>query len=314
MNNVDIVRTCKGLHKRNSQPVIRHAVRVGSEIRRAMGEFLRREGFAEIAPVIISPITDPLCHATGNVIFEYYGHPFQITKSMIFHKQMALLACDRIFTFSPNVRLEPVELAESGRHLVEFSQLDLEWKGATRNKVMDLGERLLIATLANIKRSCKKELAFLNRNLKVPEAPFKRIAYRDAYEEHGPGFEIILSQKQDRPFWIVDIPLDRREFYDREDPKRRGVLLDMDLIYPEGYGEALSGGERENEPHRIKKRIEQQGLNPDALSWLLDFAKLGIPKSAGFGIGIERLTRFCCGFKRIDNVSLFPKVPGSWGL
>jgi len=91
-------------------------------------------------------------------------------------------------------------------------------------------------------------------------------------------------------------------------------LRDMDLIYPEGFGEALSGGEREYEHQRIRKRIEQFGMKPEVLNWLLEFAKLGIPKSTGFGIGVERLTRFCCGLKRIEDVSLFPKVPGSWGL
>jgi len=314
MDNIDIIKACSDLHKRTNHAEIKYAIRVGSEIRRAMGDFLRKEGFTEIAPVIISPITDPLCHATGNVVFEYYGHQFQITKSMIFHKQIAMLAAERIFTFSPNVRLEPVELADTGRHLVEFTQLDLEWKGATRDDMMDLGERLLIATLSHVKKSCVKELSALKRNLKIPKAPFDRISYSEAYDRYGPDFEIILSEKHTEPFWKVDIPLTRREFYDREDPKRQGILLDMDLIYPEGFGEALSGGEREYEYGRIKKRIEQQELKPEALGWLLEIAKLGIPKSAGFGIGIERLTRFCCGFKRIDDVSLFPKVPGSWGL
>ena len=42
---------------------------------------------------------------------------------------------------------------------------------------------------------------------------------------------------------IVDIPLQEREFYDREKDEEEGVLMDMDLIYPHGYGEAISGGE-----------------------------------------------------------------------
>jgi len=220
MSEINVEKTCALLHKRNSQGVVKYAVKVGSEIRNAMGSFLRKEGFVEIAPVVISPITDPLCHATGNVIFEYYGHPFQITKSMIFHKQMALLACDKIFAFSPNVRLEPVELADTGRHLVEFTQLDLEWKNQTREKLMDLGERLLIATISHVKQACKKELGMFKRNLKVPQAPFEKISFTMAYEKLGPDFEIGLSQKHKEPFWIIDIPLKRREFYDREDPKR----------------------------------------------------------------------------------------------
>lgn len=313
MDAVDLVKACTKLYRRNSGAVVRNAIRVGSEIRRSMSDFLRKEGFVEIAPVIISPITDPLCHATGNVLFEYYGHPFQITKSMIFHKQMAMLACDRIFTFSPNVRLEPVELADTGRHLVEFTQLDLEWKGGTREKLMALGEKLVIAAISQIKKTCKKELASFKRNLKVPKTPFEKITYTEAYKKYGPEFEVVLSERHKDPFWIIDIPMERREFYDREDPKRHGILRDMDLVYPEGFGEALSGGEREYEHDRIKKRIEKFGMNPEDLKWFLEFARLGIPKSAGFGIGVERLTRFCCGLKRIDDVTLFPKIPGSWG-
>lgn len=313
MNEVDLVKSCASLYKRNKGATLRNAIRVGSEIRKAMADFLRKEEFVEIAPVIISPITDPLCHATGNVLFEYYGHPFQITKSMIFHKQMALLSCDRIFAFSPNVRLEPVELADTGRHLVEFTQVDLEWKGATRDELMNLGERLLADAVTHVKKTCKRELVYFKRNLKIPKAPFERITYAEAYKKYGPEFEIVLSEKYEEPFWIIDIPLERREFYDREDPKRRGILCDMDLVYPEGFGEALSGGEREYEYDRIKKRIEKFGMKPEDLKWFLEFARLGIPRSAGFGIGVERLTRFCCGLKRIDDVSLFPKVPGSWG-
>ncbi len=42
----------------------------------------------------------------------------------------------------------------------------------------------------------------------------------------------------------------------------------------------------------------------------IEFARRGLPPSAGFGIGIERLVRYICGFKRIDDVHPFPKVPG----
>ena len=55
------------------------------------------------------------------------------------------------------------------------------------------------------------------------------------------------------PFWIIDIPVNEREFYDREDPDNEGYLMDMDLIYPEGFGEAISGGEREFEIENIHR-------------------------------------------------------------
>ena len=88
----------------------------------------------------------------------------------------------------------------------------------------------------------------------------------------------------------------------------------MDLIYPEGYGEALSGGEREYKIKRIKKRMKIKGKRYSDFKEYLEIAKKGLPKSAGFGIGIERLTRYICGLKKIEETSLFPKIPGKKGV
>ena len=84
----------------------------------------------------------------------------------------------------------------------------------------------------------------------------------------------------------------------------------MDLIYPEGYGEALSGGEREYEFKRIKTRLHQKGQTLEQFKDYISLVKQGLPPSAGFGIGIERLTRFICGLQTIEEASLFPKIPG----
>lgn len=301
-------------YERVSSGVLRRALRVQSDVLQTTGDFLRRRGFIEILPVIMSPVTDPLRHATGRAEIEYYGHRYQITRSMIFHKQIAIMAHDRIFAFSPNIRLEPVELADTGRHLVEFTQLDLEMKGATRDEVMDLGEDLLIDTLSQIKVRCGEELEFFKRKLVVPKKPFRRIPYREAYDRYGANFEVIVSQEHEEPVWIIDIAREAREFYDREDPARPGTLVDMDLVYPEGFGEALSGGEREHTRERIEKRMAMSGLNFADFELYLACAAQGLPPSAGFGIGIQRLTRFLCGLKRIEDGVLFPKVPGELAL
>lgn len=136
----------------------------------------------------------------------------------------------------------------------------------------------------------------------------------DALSEFGPDFESILSAKALEPFWIIDIPLDKREFYDREDPEEKGILRDMDLIYPEGFGECLSGGEREYELDRIRERIRLKNQTEEQFKWFLEYAKHGLEPSAGFGIGIERLTRYVCGLSRIEDTHPFPKIPGKISL
>ena len=127
-------------------------------------------------------------------------------------------------------------------------------------------------------------------------------------------FEVIISQQRQQPVWIVDMGVEAREFYDREYTEKPGYLIDMDLLYPEGFGEALSGGEREHTYDSIIHRIEGMDADPEHFQLYLEFARRGLPASAGFGIGLERLTRFICGLKRIQDVALFPKVPGTLSL
>jgi len=291
---------------------IRYIVRIRATIHHAMAEFLQNKGFVEIPPVIISPITDPLSHPIFDGEIKYYGNKYYLTRSMIFHKQMALIAFDKIFCFSPNIRLELAEKAKTGRHLFEFTQLDLEMKMVSRDEVMKLAEEMLIDVFKKVKSTCKHELENLGRSLKIPSPPFKRIKFEEAYKEYGEDYEEILSNEATEPFWIVDFPKWKREFYDREYEDRKGWLADMDLIYPEGFGEALSGGEREYEYEKIVKRIQESGESEKDYIFYLDVARQGLPPSAGFGIGIERLTSYICGLEDIRYATLFPKIPGKY--
>jgi len=289
-------------------------LKIQSKIRRTLAGYLESKDFIEISPVILSPITDPLNHPTTPGDIKCYGKRYHLTQSMIFHKQIALKTLDKIYVFSPNVRLEPKDSSKTGRHLFEFSQLDLEVKNAKREDIIKLAEELIINLVKSIRKECKEELKTLKRELKAPKRPFKKISYKEAYEKYGKDFEIEISKRHKDPVWIVDMPIMHREFYDKEYKDSPGYLVDMDLIYPDGYGEALSGGEREYKIDRIKKRMKIKGKQYKEFKEYLDIAKKGLPKSAGFGIGIERLTRFICGLEKIEEASLFPKVPGKSGV
>ncbi len=300
--------------KRLSSPYLKKAMRIHSDVRKFMADFLKEQrGFIEIPPVIISAITDPLNHPTTKSQIEVYGYTYELTKSMIFHKQIAMHTLDKIFSFSPNIRLEPTKRKNTGRHLIEFTQIDVEQKNASREDVMDLAEDLVIYTIEKILEKDADILESVGRVLKVPSKPFRKITYTEAVKKYGKDFETKLSKEATEPFWLIDIELLEREFYDREDPSRPGILLDMDLIYPEGFGEASSGGEREYELDQIYKRISKKGQTPEQFKWYIEFAKkFGLIPSAGFGIGIERFVRFVMGAKDVKDVTLFPKAPGEY--
>jgi len=300
--------------KHLKDPRVRAGILLHTHVRASLAGALRRRGFVEIPPVLVAPLTDPLNHPVEDPRINYYGHSFQLTRSMIFHKQLALLAHPRVFCFSPNLRFEPRERRDTGRHLVEFTQLDLEVREARREEVMDLAERLLVDVVRRVQRQASSVLRELGRTLPSLDPPFSRVRWREAREREGPDFEMKLSRASRQPFWIVDVPLLEREFYDREDPQRPGILRDMDLIYPEGYGEALSGGEREFELEAIRRRIEAKGQSTNDFRWYLEAAAAGLPPSAGFGIGIERLVRWLGGFPDVAYATPFPKRIDDWSL
>jgi len=291
----------------------KEVLEVQSEAIFRMGEFLRNEGFVELLPVIISPLTDPLNHSVYDAKIPYGNGYYSLTKSMIFHKQLALREYPKIFIFSPNVRLETEDKKHTGRHLIEFVQLDLEVKDATREDILDLVERLLVYTMQKLEEKFGAFIKSVNPNFHIPKTPFERVKYLEAKEKLGSDFELLLSKEKGDPFFLIDIPIEEREFYDRlsDDGK---TLVDMDLIYPYGFGEGMSGGEREYELDRIIMRMKYKNMNLEDWKWYLEEVKKGIPKSAGCGIGIERFVRFVLNLPSVKDSRLFAKLPGEIAL
>ena len=108
------------------KPEFKAVMRIQDELLSALREHLRSKGFIEILAPIIGPVTDPGIRGASQVSFDYYGTQFKVMSSMILYKQMAVNSFDRVFALSPNIRLEPIETLETGRHLTEFRQLDLD--------------------------------------------------------------------------------------------------------------------------------------------------------------------------------------------
>ncbi len=323
MDRVEIESFLRKRFRDIKKPKMRSVLRIQDEVLSGLRDFLRGEGFVEILAPIIGPVTDPGIRGARQVSFDYYGHRFKIMSSMILYKQMVISSLDKTFALSPNVRLEPEATLATGRHLSEFRQLDLEVAEVSYFDVMELGERMVHYVCDRVKRQRAEDLKRLGRELRSHSPPFRRMSHAEAVDLlRSEGFEVrreeeipwdaeeALSAMFDEPFWIYDYPLTARGFYDLEDPERPGILRDFDLMYPEGFGEAVSGGEREYQLEGVLARMRATGQDPSQYGWYLDMLREGIRRSAGFGIGIERLTRYICGVENIWDAVPFPKVPG----
>ena len=308
-------------------PVTQAAMRIQNAITIATRGHLGMDGFQELPPPLIGPVTDPGSRGAKQVDVDYYGHRYKLMTSVILYKQASLLAFDKIFYVAPNVRLEPLETADTGRHLAEFHQIDVEVRGAKREDVLDLLQELLRHIVSYVLRESKADLVALGRD---PEAfepllrkDFERMTHNEAVAKvrglghaQSPDAEIdwagekLLSEQTDRPFFIIDYPKGSRGFTDGESHTEPGVLRNFDLIAPDGYGELCSGSERKHEYRRLIERMRETGENPAKYGWYLDMAREGMPASAGFGLGLERLTRYIAGLDAVWQASAYPKLPG----
>jgi len=310
-----------------SSPVTRAAAIIQYRMLTAVREYLRGQGFTELLPPVIGPVTDPGARGAKQVDVDYYGHRYKIMTSAILYKQASLALFDKILCIAPNVRLEPLETASTSRHLAEFHQIDVEMANASREEAMALAEGVVGAAVRGAVAGAAEELAWLGRDVnqlsELVSAPFGRRSHADAVADlHSMGHsqnpdaeinwvaEAILSREASRPFFVTDYPKGSRGFYDRESRDRPGVLRNFDLIATEGYGELCSGSERESDYATIIARIRETGENPAKYGWYLQMLREGIPASAGFGIGVERLTRYIAGLDAVWQASVYPKVPG----
>jgi len=275
-------------------------------------EFLKRD-FEWLLPVILSKSTDPLwpdeeASIEKRVKLNIYGKIVHPTSSMIVHKIVACsLLYPKIFTFSPNIRIERKDRAYTGIHAYEFTQLDFEVRNATSQMIRNLVEEILCGLIKSLKENLHEELTSLGRceSLKVPESPFEVYKRKELEEFYGKNWKTQVILKSENPVWIIDIP---REFYDFENNRKEWD--NYDLLLPK-YGEVLSGGRREWKYNKIIKKMDRDYLRKKDYRVLLKLARKGrLKPSAGAGIGIERLVSWIVGASHIGETQLFPRIPG----
>jgi asparaginyl-tRNA synthetase len=295
-----------------SDPRLLAALRVQSKALEEAHRYLRAHGFIEVMPVMLSTTTDPLGPDPGSSIIstpsiEYMGQNLVLTQSMVLHKQILVASgLERVYIISPNVRLERLDRNSTRRHLFEFSQVDFEIAHGTMGDVFELVEGLIRSVAERVLGECEDDLATWGRTLHVP-GQFRRYQSHELLDRYGPDWETEASLCEVDPFWVLSL---KREFYDAEDPMQPGHYRNYDLVYPEGYGEALSGAEREWLYERIVYRIARDGLDLKDFASYLEHAKAGFVPSAGGGFGVERLTRWLVGAEHVGDVQSFRRVPG----
>jgi aspartyl-tRNA synthetase len=248
---------------------------------------------------------------------EYFGKTAYLAQSPQLYKEQMTIGLERVFEISNFYRAEN---SHTGRHLTEFTSIDIEAAFMDYNDVMDVLEALVIAVYKFTAENCKKEQESIGHTIKVPSAPFERITYNQCVEElkkAGEKIEFgddlldshlrIIGDNHPGFYFLTDWPMKLKPFYIREKDEDATLSRSFDLQY--GYLELSSGGTRLHDSELLKARLSEQGLDPAQFEDHLKTFDWGMPPHSGWGMGLDRLMTTLIGIDNVREVVLYPRDP-----
>ncbi|MFQ6613468.1 MAG: asparagine--tRNA ligase [Fidelibacterota bacterium] len=299
---------------------LQHAIlKVRHQVIKASRDFFDSNGFT----LVDSPIfTANAVEGTTNLFkVDYFEQNAYLTQSGQLYQEAGALAFGKSYCFGPTFRAEK---SKTRRHLTEFWMIEPEMAYCDLDENMDWAERYVEYVVQWCLNHCQTELATLERDtspLEKVKRPFPRITYAEAaaiLERKGSAFqpgsdfggpdETMISEEFDRPVMIHRWPADIKAFYMKRDPANNELALGVDMLAPEGYGEIIGGGQREDDYNILLKRIRDNDLPVKPFEWYLDLRKYGSVPHSGFGLGIERTVSWICGTKHIRETIPFPRT------
>ena len=299
-----------------------HAIlKVRHEIIKAVRDFFDSNDFT----LCDSPIFTPNAAEGTSTLFgtDYFGDTAYLAQTGQLYGEAAAMAVGRHYNFGPTFRAEK---SKTRRHLTEFWMVEPEIAYCDINEDMDWAERLILFIIERVLENRKNELGVLERDLAKLEqikAPFPRVSYTECVDllnkggidfkwgdDFGAPEETFIGEQFNQPVMVHRFPSAIKAFYMKRDPENDKVVLGMDVLAPEGFGEIIGGSERETEINLLEDRIKQEELNQADLEWFLDLRRYGSVPHSGFGMGIERVVAWICNLPHLRESIPFPRTIG----
>ena len=296
-----------------------HAIlKIRHQVIKSCRDFLDYNGFT----LVDTPIfTANACEGTSNLFnVDYFDRSAYLTQSGQLYSEASAASFGKVYCFGPTFRAEK---SKTRRHLTEFWMVEPEMAYYDLDDNMDLAEQFVEIIVQSCLKNCKNELDILERDtsyLEKVKAPFPRITYDEAArilsdngadftygDDFGGADETIISEQYEKPIMVHRWPVDVKAFYMKRDNNKK-LALGVDMLAPEGYGEIIGGGQREDDLEILEKRIEEHGLDKKDFKWYLDLRRYGSVPHSGFGLGIERTVAWISGIKHIRETIPFPRT------
>jgi len=299
-----------------------HAIlKVRHEIIKAVRDFFDSNDFT----LCDSPIFTPNAAEGTSTLFgtDYFGNTAYLAQTGQLYGEAVAMAVGRHYNFGPTFRAEK---SKTRRHLTEFWMVEPEIAYCEIDENMDWAERLILFIIERILENRKNELDVLERDrgkLEHIKAPFPRLSYTECVEllnkggidftwgdDFGAPEETFIGEQFNQPVMVHRFPASIKAFYMKRDPENEKVVLGMDVLAPEGFGEIIGGSERETEINLLEDRIKDEELNQADYEWFLDLRRYGSVPHSGFGMGIERVVAWICNLPHVRETIPFPRTIG----
>ena len=248
---------------------------------------------------------------------DYFGKTAYLAQSPQLYKEQMTLGLERVYEISNFYRAEK---SHTGRHLSEFTSVDIEAAFMDYNDVMDILESLVMEVYKYTSENCKKEQELIGHTIEIPSSPFERITYNqviDELKQQGEKIEFgddlldahlrMVGEKHPGFYFLTDWPMKLKPFYIREKDEDPTLSRSFDLQY--GYLELSSGGTRLHDTEILKARLKEQGLDPAQFEDHLQTFEWGMPPHSGWGMGLDRLMTTLIGIDNVREVVLYPRDP-----
>ena len=286
-----------------------------SQVLTSIRETLINKKFIEInTPKIIGSASEGGADLFG---LDYFGKQAYLAQSPQLYKEQMTIGLERVFEISSFYRAEK---SHTGRHLSEFTSVDIEAAMMDYTDVMDVLESIVIDVFKNTSENSKTEQQQIGHEIKVPKSPFERVTYTQALEELS-GLDIkiefgedlqdshlrSLGEKHPGFFFLTDWPMKLKPFYIHEKDDDPTLSRSFDLQY--GYLELSSGGRRLHDPEQLRSRLKEQDLDPSSFEEHLKTFGWGMPPHSGWGMGLDRLMTVLIGIDNVREVVLYPRDP-----
>ncbi|MEK7449858.1 MAG: asparagine--tRNA ligase [Planctomycetota bacterium] len=294
-------------------------LKIRAEVIKAIRNFFDSRGFVLVDTPILTPAA---CEGT-TTLFEvgYFDDKAYLTQSGQLYNEATAMALGKVYCFGPTFRAEK---SKTRKHLTEFWMVEPEIAYAELDDVMNLAEEFVYTIIRQVLENRPEELKILERDTKPLEKiklPFPRLSYHELaklFKEWQHNFadgndlgapeETVIGEKFDQPLLVHRFPMKVKAFYMKADPANPEVALCVDVIAPEGYGEIIGGGQREDDLKRLEEKIKEHKLPRAAFEWYLDLRRYGSVPHGGFGLGVERTVAWLCGTEHIRECIPFPRM------